>query len=273
MSRTWSILGAVLLVAVGLVLAVTFFGPRVAAPEPTQVPPTETAAVSPLESPLPEPDPDTGELAASVDGSPITQEYLSKTVRLNRVLGALSGASVLGERETLERLVRSQVILNGAPPGDGPTDDEVEGFISSLQRNWGVSDATVVARLEAEGLERGFLEETIKRLLTVQAAVDGLETEGHNLSEWLRAQQQEADIWMIEDPAEADKTELGGAEESTDLSPPEETTAATEPPASGPEVPTVAPAFTLEQAGGGSFALEERLSEGPVVLVFFERCA
>ncbi len=273
MSRNWSVLGGVLLVAVGLVLAVVLVGPRMVAPEPTQVSPTETAGASPLESPLPEPDAETGELAASVDGFPITQAYVSKTVRLNRVLGALSGASVLGERETLERLVRSQVILNGAPPVDEPTEDEVEGFISSLQRNWGVSDATVVARLEAEGLERGFLEETIRRLLTVQAAVDSLETEGHNLSQWLREQQQEAEIWMIEDPADPDKTELDGAEESVDPSATEETSLATEPPASGPELPTMAPAFTLERAGGGSFDLEDRLSEGPVVLVFFERCA
>lgn len=273
MSRTWSILGAVLLVAAGLLLAVVLVGPRVAEPEPTQVVPTDTAAADSLESPLPEPDAETAELAASVDGFPITQAYLGKTVRLNKVLGGLSGASVLGERETLERLVRSQVILNGAPPVGEPTDDEVEGFIRSLQRNWGVSDATVVARLEAEGLDRGFLEETIRRLLTVQAAVDNLEDDGHNLSQWLREQQQEADIWMIEDPADADKTDSGGADESADPSAAEETTAATEPPASAPEVPTMAPAFTLERAGGGSFNLEDRLTEGPVVLVFFERCA
>jgi peroxiredoxin len=34
----------------------------------------------------------------------------------------------------------------------------------------------------------------------------------------------------------------------------------------------VAPAFTLKQAGGGRFALEKQLKEGPVVLVFFEKC-
>ncbi|MFW6115912.1 MAG: hypothetical protein ACOC7Y_02500 [Chloroflexota bacterium] len=43
-------------------------------------------------------------------------------------------------------------------------------------------------------------------------------------------------------------------------------------PNPGPGLPTVAPDFTLERAGGGTFALAEQLEQGPVVLVFFERC-
>lgn len=43
-------------------------------------------------------------------------------------------------------------------------------------------------------------------------------------------------------------------------------------PVPRPEVPDVAPAFTLNRAGGGTFTLREQLEEGPVVLVFFERC-
>ena len=50
-------------------------------------------------------------------------------------------------------------------------------------------------------------------------------------------------------------------------------------PAPAPETPTpaltlpeVAPDFTLERAGGGTLTLAEQLAQGPVVLVFFQRC-
>jgi hypothetical protein len=33
-----------------------------------------------------------------------------------------------------------------------------------------------------------------------------------------------------------------------------------------------APDFTLEQVDGGAFTLSEQLAQGPVVLVFFQRC-
>lgn len=46
----------------------------------------------------------------------------------------------------------------------------------------------------------------------------------------------------------------------------------TSTPATRPEVPDLAPDFTLERAGGGTFRLSDQLEEGPVVLVFFERC-
>lgn len=43
-------------------------------------------------------------------------------------------------------------------------------------------------------------------------------------------------------------------------------------PHPGPGRPTLAPDFTLERAGGGTFTLAEQLKEASVVLVFFERC-
>jgi hypothetical protein len=36
--------------------------------------------------------------------------------------------------------------------------------------------------------------------------------------------------------------------------------------------PRAAPDFTLDQFEGGAFTLSEQLAQGPVVLVFFQRC-
>ncbi len=202
-----------------------------------------------------------------MNGYTITQAYLSQTVKLNTVLGKLSGASTLGERETLDRLIRSQLILQGVTDIEAPSDEEVESFISSLKRNWGVSDEDVVQELKAVGLERAFLEDTIERLLTVQAGVDSLEADGHNISEWLKKQEEDASIMVFEDLAEAETPEPSPVVESTDEAEPPTST-----PGLQPEVPEVASNFTLEQAGGGSFTLNDQLEEGPLVLVFFQRC-
>jgi hypothetical protein len=37
-------------------------------------------------------------------------------------------------------------------------------------------------------------------------------------------------------------------------------------------LPEIAPDFTLKRAGGGKFTLADQLAQGPVVLVFFQRC-
>lgn len=269
-SPIWTILGAVLIVAAGALLVTAFLTPGPAAPEPAS--PTEdatapsTATPAEAEAPTAEPSP-TGEgVAASVNGYTITQTYLSQTVRLNQVLGKLSGASTLGERETLDRLIRSQLILQGVTDLEEPSEEEVEGFITSLEQNWGVSDEQVVEELEAVGLERAFLEDTIERLLTVQAGVDSLEADGENISEWLQEQEKDASIMVFEDLAEESPEPSPIAEGTDEAQPPTST------PGAQPEVPAVASNFTLEQAGGGSLTLNEQLEEGPVVLVFFQRC-
>jgi hypothetical protein len=198
-----------------------------------------------------------------VNGYTITRSYLSQTIELNRVLGEISGASTLGEEETLQRLITSQIVLQGAPATEEPTEQEVESLIASLEQNWGVSDDTVVRRLQAVGVERAFMVDSIKRLMTVEAGLQSLQAEGHDLAEWLGKQHEDAQITVFEGVVSAEKPEA----------PP---TAQTEPPTVTPgpeaEVPDIAPAFTLSRAGGGSFTLEDQLQEGPVVLVFFERC-
>jgi hypothetical protein len=265
-SSIWIIAGAILLVLAGLLVVLALVNPESAtpaapgdstpAPTATEVPPTTAP-----DTPTPEPTPSDVELAASVNGYTITQDYLSRTVRLNRVLGKLSGASTLGKRETLQRLIRSQLILQGVESVEEPSQEDVQGFISSLERNWRVSPDDLDQELDAVSLERAFLVDTIDRLLTVQAAVDQLEADGENISEWLRAQEQQAEIMVYE--------ELAEEPESSPTADAESPTATPEPQAEAPEV---APNFTLQKAGGGSLTLQDQLEEGPVVLVFFERC-
>jgi hypothetical protein len=274
-SPIWIILGAALLVVAGLLLVMAFLNPGTAAPTTTTATSTSTpgAVATTASTTAPEtsdPDPTAlpdEALAATVNGYAITQSYLSQTVRLNQVLGELSGASVMGEKETLQRLIRSQLILQGVEEVEEPSSKEVEGFISNLEDNWDVSDETVAQELQAVGLERAFLEDTIKRLLTVQASVARLEANGHNVSEWLYEQEQDAEIMVYEDLAQVEDEEIV----STPL-PTEQIEPPTSTPVPQPEVPDVATNFTLKQAGGGTFTLEDQLAEGPVVLVFFERC-
>lgn len=275
-SPIWIVLGIALLVVAGILLVLAFLNPGAASPStPTEASANPDAAgtstVVPSPTASPEPAAQQEPLAATVNGVTITQSYLSQTVRLNQVLGRLSGASTLDERETLQRLIRSELILQGAEDIDEPTAEEVESFIDSLQRNWGVSDEMVVERLEAVGLERGFLEDTIERLLTVQAGVESLEEEGHNISEWLRERQDDADIMVFEDLASAETSPTVAPtrtlESATRTVPP--STPTQEPDAA---MPAVASDFTLDRAGGGTFSLSSQLEKGPVVLVFFERC-
>lgn len=272
-SPIWIILGVGLLVVAGLLLVVALLSPGPAAPAPTPTASSDpTATTAPTMAAAddataePEPAPTSVPPAATVNGYTITQSYLSRTVRLNQVLGELSGASTLGKKDTLERLIRSQLILQGVTAVDEPTEEEVESFIGALQENWGVSDQTMAERLEAKELDRDFLVDTIDRLLTVQASVESLEADGHNVSEWLREEEKNAEIMIYEDLAREE------AEPSPTAEPTDQAELLTSTPVPKPEVPDVAPNFTLDRAGGGTLTLNDQLEEGPVVLVFFEKC-
>lgn len=269
-SPIWIILGIGLVVIAGLLLVVALLNPEAAslAPEGASAPSSIASGTSTTAKPdtsTVEPRPTSEPPAAVVNGYTITQSYLNQTVRLNTVLGELSGADTLDKRETLDRLIRSQLILQGVTAIDEPTQEDVDAFITGLEQNWGVSDETVNEKLQAAGLERAFLDNTIKRLLTVEAGVENLENEGHDILDWLQEQEEDADIQVLEDLVSAE-----------DVEPTAQPTDQMQPTASPerrqPEVVDVAPSFTLDQAGGGVFTLEDQLEEGPVVLVFFEKC-
>ncbi|MGD2105891.1 MAG: hypothetical protein PVJ55_12345, partial [Anaerolineae bacterium] len=193
---------------------------------------------------------------------------------LNQVLSELTGEDLVSEGETLQSLIQQRLVLQFAPPQDQPSDAEVEDYVARMQEAWDVSEEELAAALEARDLERSFLEETIRRLLTVQAAVKALDEEGEDITLWLSHQKQASDIEIYRQlnrdlptpsPESGDASALPPSEDEP-IRPPTTT------PAPRPEVPDVAADFTLRRARGGTFTLKEQLEEGPVVLVFFERC-
>jgi len=280
----WIILGAALLIIAALLLVLIFLNPGAAlqnearseplstavAEAPTGQPSTDSPAESdatsdPAAGKTEESGPTTEPLAASVNGYTVTQSYMDQTARLNRVLGELSGAPVMDPEETLQRWISSELILQGAEEVDEPTVDEVESFISTLQRSWGVSDEKMAQKLQEAELDRAFLEETIARLLTVEASVRSLEDEGHSIAEWLSEQEQTAEIMVFEDAVGSEDDDISATPEDS-----AENEAPT--PDAQSEVPDTAPDFTLARAGGGSFSLADQRKKGPVALVFFEKC-
>jgi len=276
-SRIWIVLGASLIVVAGLLLLVAFLRPGSAAPEqdPTEERAEATTAVPASPTPTPEPSPTEPAIVASVNDYTITREYLEEATALNQVLSKLAGQAPLGEAETLQRLISQQLVLQGAPSEVEITDAHVESYIDRMQEAWRVDEERMVAELEAAGVERPFLEETIHRLLTVQTAAQALSQDGEDVEAWLNERREAADIQFFVptselSPAPTVTSEVNPTREEP-TSPPETSSSRT-PAAQQPVIPESAPDFTLERAGGGTLTLSDQLEEGPVVLVFFERC-
>ena len=264
-------LGATLLVGAGLLMVMAFLRPGLTAPEPEASEPTAQPTTAVPASPTPEPSPTASPVVAKVNEYTITRTYLERATALNQVLSEFAGQDPLGQMETLQRLIKQQLVLQGAPPENHPSEADVEDYIGRMQEAWSIEEETMVSELEAVGVERAFLEETIERLLSVQTATEQLREQGHDINTWLTEQEKDADIRVLRElsevpseEAEVEPTPLA-SEGSADAPP-------TATPAPQPEVPSEAPDFTLEQAGGGSLTLSEQLKEGPVVLVFFQRC-
>jgi len=279
-SRVWILLGASLLVIAAVLLMMAFMRPGAAAPAPTSAPVTAEPTTAPPPTDTPEPSPTPSSVVAAVNDYTITGEYLTRATALNQVLSDFAGQESLGESETLQRLIKQQLVLQGAPPNEEPTDEEVEDYIGRMQEAWDIDEETMVEKLENVSVDRGFLEETIHRLLSVQTSVDQLTQEGQDVNTWLSEQEEKTDIKIYQDPSGLSEAPAEEGEEEPDttntpsvvevtLSP---DVPPTETPAPEPQVPTVAPAFTLDRAGGGKVSLDSQLEEGPVVLVFFQRC-
>lgn len=209
-----------------------------ATPLPTVSPPSPTPADPPV---------------AQVEGEVIPWSAWVEAVLLDGVMSRLAGVPAPSPEETLDRLVNEVLVLQAVPEARTPTPEEVEARIAELEAVWGVSDEQVVQALAEAGLTREALERVVARLLRVQEAQARIEAAGTPIAEWLARERNRARI-------------LTYPERMRGL--PVVSPVPTVPVAAAPAVPD----FTLERAGGGTLTLSEQLAQGPVVLVFFQRC-
>jgi hypothetical protein len=118
-------------------------------------------------------------------------------------------------------------------------------------------------------------------MLTVQAALEALESEGHNTTTWLEEQRESAEIVINEEfkgatvPYTPPQSPLAPPDALSPIPTPvpaPETPSTVNADDADPALPEIAPDFTLVRAGGDRFTLADQLTQGPVVLVFFQRC-
>ena len=300
--RFWALLliGLAALAGLGLLMSYLSQGPAdpvpVAASTATSLPeesadPTEepestqelaTASTSPLPTPAPE------STVATVNGHPIQYSTWKEAVLLDQVLSGLAGSPAPAPDATLERLVNEELVL-AAFPSHAPSEDQVEQQIVALEQSWQVSDAAVVTALENVGLARGALQRTIGRLLSVQNGLATLTGPGRDTATWLEEQRTTADLVInVDKEMEESTLALAAAPQpqsplaTPTLDPSSRALVATPISAPGPGtgslssapiVPKVAPDFTLRRVNSSeSFTLSQQLAQGPVVLVFFQKC-
>ena len=272
-SRAWAILGIGAVVVVGMGLLLAFLGREPGEPEPMITPAISAASDDPV--------------VASVDGRPIQHASWMEAVLLDHVMSGLSGQTPPTPEETLQRLINEDLVLQAFPPEQEPTTAEIESRIAALEQAWGVDDAAVVAALGKAHLNRAALERTVGRLLTVEAGMAALESQGRDGTGWMEEQRASADIVINQEIADVSVPYVPLAQAPTatpDRSPiptPAATSSFASPISALPTpvpspvptiaIPQVAPDFTLDQAGGGTLTLSEQLAQGPVVLVFFQR--
>ncbi len=262
-SRLYAVLGVGIAMIAGLGLLLTFLGHESSAPTPT----TTSVIPTPPDDPV----------VVSIDGHPIGYSFWMEAVLLDQVMSGLAGQTAPTPDETLQRLINEELILQTVPPEQEPTADQIKTWIAALEQAWGVDDAAVVTALEEVGLTRTAFERAVGRLLAVQAGLEALQGQGYDTATWLEEQRASAEIVLNEESKNAAVPALPGAQSpivSPATSPIPTAMPAAEMPAPtpAPVLPEVAPDFTLERAGGGSLTLTEQLAQGPVVLIFFQRC-
>jgi len=269
-SRILAILAVAIVALAGLGLLLALMGREPGAP--TSVIPT------------PPDDPVVANVVFDQSSRSIRYSFWQETVLLDYVMSELVGQPVPTPDKTLQRLINEELVLLAVPPEQTPAAMEIETRIDALEQAWGVDDAVVVAALEQVGLTRAAFERSVGRLLRVQASLDILRGQGKDITSWLKEQRTSAEIRIFEDVA-APALPVAQAPVATGVTSPISTPVvetlvpsptpvpATEIPPLTPAlaIPEVAPDFTLERARGGSFTLTEQLTQGPVVLTFFQR--
>ncbi len=249
--RLWTLLGIVVLAGMVLMglLMLLGRGPGVAAPVLERTPMlwdvNQSSGTIPADA-----------VIAIVDGEPIHYGAWREAVLLDRVMSGLAGQSPPSNDETLERIINELLVLQSGLAEVSPTDEQVAQRIAQLEQPWKVEEA-----LEAVELEMAALENAVRRLLAVESGLEAVRTRGERPEVWLEEQLAKADVQVA-----AGITSLPVRGDSTALASP-----TLPPPTATPTYPRAVD-FTLRRAGGGSLTLTEQLGEGPVVIVFIQRC-
>jgi hypothetical protein len=273
--RLWATFGVSITALVGLGLLMVFLSRGPGAPAPMVASPTLTIDEDPT--------------VASVNGRPIKRSSWMQAALLDQVMSGIAGQPAPTSDETLQRLINEDLLLSTFPPEQPPTTEQIEAQIARLENSWNVTDEAVTLALDNIGLDRPAFVQAIGRLLIVQASLDALQAQGYHISTWLEEQRASAEIVF-----DAELDSVVAAQLPASPTPPQTplSTATMSPiptpmptpipladlsPLSPPTppvqaIPEIAPDFTLAQASGGSFTLSEQLAQGPVVLVFFQKC-
>lgn len=276
--RLWIAFGVSIVVMLGLALLLVFLGREPSISTPT-ISPTRPAGS------------DENPIVASVNGYPIRYSIWFRAALLDQVLSGVAGQPAPTSDETLQRLVNEELVLQAFPPEQAATSDQVEEYIAELENDWGVDDEAVVAALRSAGLIRADLERAIGRLLAVQAGLEVLQGQGYETEAWLEEQRASAEISISSAFEGAEVPYISGIQSplqsplarpaASPISTPTPALAAaalrseptpSPPPSVDREPLEIAPDFTLERARGEKLTLSDQLAQGPVVLVFFQKC-
>lgn len=237
--------GAMALLLLFLVLGAIGYRPSSPAPPPATPAPTASADPAVVE----------------VNGQAIGVNAWVEALRVDQAMSALAGVAPPDAEATLERLINGALLLQ-AVPQPPPEAQAVTDYRAAILAQWGADEARLQAALEAAGLQPGALDRALEHLLRVEQAQESLAAQGIIWEDWIAQQRSTADILYHRERIEAVVRTLAIP-----------TAPAPTPTAVAMAVsPDTAPDFTLERVGGGQFTLSEQLAQGPVVLVFFQRC-
>lgn len=152
--KLWGLLGAflvVLLLATGTLVLLNQEG------GPITRRPTPTPAID--DTPL-----------ARVGDQVIGLNFWAEQYVLDQVMSRLAGQPNPDARATLERVINETLLLQAYMPENHPTEAEVETYIETLLAAWDTDEATLLAHLQAAGLTRDHLVQSLRRLLLVSRA-------------------------------------------------------------------------------------------------------
>jgi hypothetical protein len=262
--QIWILLGVLIGGAALAALLLFFLGQEPAAPPPVTAAPTDTPVAA-------QPTPD-DPVVAQVNTETIRLSAWQEAVLLDQVMNGLAGQPAPVPEETLQRLVNEALVLQKLPPAQEPSQAAIEQQIVALEQSWGVEGAELTAALEAVNLSRADMERAVGRLLRVQGSLGAFESQ-EEVTSWLTEQRAAADITLFAENQAALTlpTPQAVAADPSPTAAPATPSPSPQPPVA--DVPEVAPDFTLQRANGENFNLSKQLEEGPVVLIFFQKCA